>query len=84
MTYLMLKILSLNKWFSQIYTTELQFDKADSFDSGASFLYMDLSIIQGIVLFKLYYNRGDFKFEIVHVPFLEGDAPRFLFSGLNY
>ena len=30
---------------SQIYTAELQLDKADSFDTDAFFLYLDLSMI---------------------------------------
>ena len=61
---------------SQIYHTELQFNKVNSSDTEASFLDLDLSIIYGIVSTKIYDKRNDFNFETVIFPFLDGDVPR--------
>ena len=61
----------------QIYPTELQLNKANSSDTEAPFLHLNLSITNGIVFFsKNYYKRDDFNFEIVNFPFLDGDVPR--------
>ena len=60
----------------QIYPTELQLNKANSSDTGAPFLDLNLSITNGIVSSKIYDKRDDFDFEIVNFPFLDGDVPR--------
>ena len=60
----------------QIYPTKLQLNKANSADTEAPFLDLDLSITNGIVSSKMYDKRDDFNFEIVHFPFLDGDIPR--------
>ena len=60
----------------QIYPTELQLNKANSSDTGAPFLDLNLSITNGIVSSKIYDKRDDFNFEIVNFPFLDGDVPR--------
>ena len=60
----------------QIYLTELQLNKANSSDTEASFLDLNVSITNGIVSSKIYDKRGDFNFEIVNFPFLDGDFPR--------
>ena len=60
----------------QIYPTELQLNKANSSDTEAPFLDLNLSITNGIVSSKIYVKRGDFNFEIVNFPFLDGDVPR--------
>ena len=60
----------------QIYPTELQLNKANSSDTEAPFLDLNLSITNGIVSTKIYDKRDDFTFEIVNFPFLDGDAPR--------
>ena len=59
----------------QIYPTELQLNKANSSDTEASFLDLNLSITNGIVSSKIYDKRDDFNFEIVNFPFLDGDDP---------
>ena len=59
----------------QIYPTELQLNKANSSDTEAPFLDLNLSITNGIVSSKIYDKRDDFNFEIVNFPFL-GDVPR--------
>ena len=48
----------------QIYPTELQLNKANSSDTEAPFLDLNLSI-NGMIL----------NFEIVNFPFLDGDVP---------
>ena len=61
---------------SQIYPTELQLNKANSSDTEASFLDLNLSITNGIVSSKIYDKQDDFTFELVNFPFLDGDVPR--------
>ena len=41
---------------SQIYTTELQLNKANFLDTEAPFLDLDLSITNGIISTKIYYK----------------------------
>ena len=62
----------------QIYPTELQLNKANSFGTEASFLDLDLSITNGIVSSKIYDKRDDFKRKILILkfPFLDGYVPR--------
>ena len=52
----------------QIYPTELQLNKANSSDTEAPFLDLNLSITNGMVSSKIYDQRDDFNFEIS--PFL--------------
>ena len=54
----------------QIYPTELQLDKANSSDTEAPFLDLNLSITNGIVSSKIYDKRDDFNFDIVNFSFL--------------
>ena len=53
----------------QIYTTEHQLNKANSFDIEAPFLDLDFSLTNDIVLSKIYDEQDDFNFEIVKFPF---------------
>ena len=61
----------------QIYPTELQLNKANSSDTEAPLLDLNLTIINGIVSSKIYDKWDDFNFETVNFPFLDGDVPRF-------
>ena len=61
---------------SQIYPSELQLYKANTYDTEAVFLDLHLSISNDIVSTKIYDKRDDFDFEIVNFPFLDGDVPR--------
>ena len=61
---------------SNIYPTELQLNKANSFDTEAPVLDLDLSIMNGIVLSQIYDKCDDFNFDIVNIPFLDGDVTR--------
>ena len=60
----------------QIYTSELQLNKANTSDTEAAFLDLHFSISNDIVSTKIYEKRDDFDFEIVNIPFLDGDVPR--------
>ena len=60
----------------QIYPTELQLNKANSSDTEAPVLDLNLSITNGIFSSKIYDKRDDFNFEIVNFPFLDGNNPR--------
>ena len=60
----------------QMYPTELQLNKANSSDTEAPFLDLNLSITNGIVSSKIYDKLDDFNFEKVNFPFLDGDVPR--------
>ena len=60
----------------QIYPTELQLNKANSSDTEAPFLDLNLSITNGVVSSKIYDKQDDFNFEIVNFPFLDGDVSR--------
>ena len=53
----------------QIYPSELRLNMANSSDTEAPFLDLNLSITNGIVSSKIYDKRDDFNFEIVNVIF---------------
>ena len=62
---------------NRIYPSELQLNKANTFDTEAPiFFRFALSISSGFVSSKIYDKRDDFDFEIVNFPFLNGDVPR--------
>ena len=73
---LMLSLSDNNQMVGQIYSTELQLNEANSSDTEASFLDLNLSKTNGIVSSKTYHKRDDFNFEVVNFPFLDGDVPR--------
>ena len=68
-----------NIYFDQmvdrIYPTELQLNRANSSDTEAPFLDLNLCISNGTVSTKIY-DKCDFDFDIVNFPFLDGDVPR--------
>ena len=61
---------------NRIYPTELQLNKANSSDTEAPFLDLNLLISNGTVSTKIYDKRDDFDFDIVNFPFLDGDILR--------
>ena len=69
-----------NIYFDQmvdrIYPTELQLNRANSSDTEAPFLDLNLCISNGTISTKIYDKRDDFDFDIVIFPFLDGDVPR--------
>ena len=60
----------------RIYPTELQLNTANSSDTEAPFLVLNLCISNGTVSTKIYDKRDDFDFDIVDFPFLYRDVPR--------
>ena len=60
---------------NHIYPPELQLNKVNTADTEAPFLDLYLSISNGFVSSKIYDKRGDFDFDIVNFPFLDGDVP---------
>ena len=60
----------------QVYPTELKLNKANSSNTEAPFLDLNLSITNGIASSKIYDKWGDFNFETVSFLFLDGDVPR--------
>ena len=60
----------------RIYPTELQLNRANSFDTEAPFLDLNLCLSDGTVSTKIYDKWDDFDFDIVNFPFLDGDVPR--------
>ena len=75
-----------NIYFDQmvdrIYPTELQLNRANSSDTEAPFLDLNLCISNGTVSTKIYDKRDDFDFDIVNFPFLGGNVPRHTSYGL--
>ena len=60
----------------RIYPTELQLHKANSSDTEAPFLDLNLCISYGTVSTKNYDKRDDFDLDIVSFSFLDDDVPR--------
>ena len=73
-------LLNIDIYFDQmvdrIYPTELQLNRANSSDTEAPILDLNLCISNGTVSTKIYDKRDDFDFDIVNFPFLDGDVPR--------
>ena len=61
---------------NRIYPPELQLNKANTSDTGVSFLDLHLSISNGFASSKIYDKRNDFDFDTVNFPFLDGDVLR--------
>ena len=59
----------------QINPSKLQLNKANTSDTEALLLDLQLSISNGFVSSKIYDKRDDFDFDIVNFPFLDGDVP---------
>ena len=69
-----------NIYFEQmvhrIYPAELQLTKAYASDTEAAFLDLNLYIHNDTVYSKIYDKWDDFDFDVVNIPFLDGDVPR--------
>ena len=62
--------------FNRIYPPELQLNKANTCDTealifGFAFIYFKQIFFSS----KIYDKRDDFDFDIVNLPFLDGDVP---------
>ena len=61
---------------SQINSSELQLNKANTSDTEAAFLDFHLSICNDIVSTKIFDKSDNLDFELVNFPFLDSDVPR--------
>ena len=61
---------------NRIYSSELQLNKANVSDAEASFLDLHLSVSDGFAKTKINDRQDDFNFDILNLPFLDGDVPR--------
>ena len=66
--------------FQEIYPEELQL-KCEHQGLHATFLDLDIQIIDGIFVYKLFDKRDEFPFSIVRMPDLSGNLPAFIFYG---
>ena len=71
-----------NIYFERIYPGDLQLNKANSSDTKAPILDLNLSVSNGTVSTKIYDKWDDFDFDIVNFPFLDGDVPRHTSCGV--
>ena len=69
-----------SKSFLEIYPPELQL-KCEHEGQHATFLDLDISIADGIYVYKLFDKRDDFPFTIVRMPDLNGNIPSNMFYG---
>ena len=67
-----------DKSYLEIYPPELQL-KCEHKGTHATFLELDISIIDGIFVYKLYDKRDAFPFFIVRMPDLSGNLPEKIF-----
>ena len=61
---------------SDIYSRELQLNKANTSDKETSFLVINIKVIRSNIYTNVYNKRDDFRFPIVNFPWLSGDFPR--------
>ena len=66
----------------QINPSQLQLNKANTSDTEAAFLDLNLSFSNDIVSTRIYDKHEDFDFEIVNFPFLDSYVPSFTFYGV--
>ena len=66
--------------FQEIYPEELQL-KCEHQGLHATFLDLDIQIVDGIFVYKLFDKRDEFPFSIVRMPDLSGNLPAFIFYG---
>ena len=71
-----------DQMMNRIYPTELQLNRANSSDTEAPFLDLNLCISNDTVSIKIYDKRDDFDFDIVNFSFLDGDVPRHTSYGI--
>ena len=61
---------------SDIYSRELQLNKANTCDTETSFLDLNMKVIDNSIQTSVYDKPDDFGFPIVNFPWLSGDVPR--------
>ena len=66
--------------FRNIYPPSLEL-KVEHNGSHATFLDLEINIVDGIFVYKLYDKRDDFPFFIIRRPYLCSDIPEYIFYG---
>ena len=66
--------------YHEIYSSELQL-KCEHQGLHATFLDLDIQIVDGVFIYKLFDKRDGFPFSIVRMPDLSGNIPSFIFYG---
>ena len=66
--------------YREIYPSDLEL-KCEHEGSHATFLELDISIVDGIYVYKLYDKRDNFPFFIVRMPDYNGNIPAHVFYG---
>ena len=69
-----------SKSFSDIYPEELQL-KCEHQGTHATFLDLDITVVDNNFVYKLFDKRDDFPFTIVRMPDLSGNIPSYVFYG---
>ena len=69
-----------SKSFTEIYPIELQL-KCEHQGNHATFLDLDITIVDKTFVYKLFDKRDDFPFSIVRMPDLTGNLPSHVFYG---
>jgi len=68
----------LGRVFKDIYPEELEL-KLEHSGLHASFLNLDITIVDGIFVYKLYDKRDNFPFHIVRMPHMSSNIPQSIF-----
>ena len=55
--------------------------KCEHQGTHATFLDLDIQIVDGVFVYKLFDKRDEFPFSIVRMPDLSGNLPSFIFYG---
>ena len=71
---------AFNKYHSDIYPVELEL-KCEHIGNHATFLELDIEIIDNTFVYKLFDKRDAFPFSIVRMPDLSGNIPSHIFYG---
>ena len=66
--------------FHLIYPSDLHL-KCEHYGTHATFLELDITIIDGLFIYKLYDKRDDFPFHIIRMPDKNGNIPLHVFYG---
>ena len=69
-----------SKSYAEIYPQELQL-KCEHQGMHATFLDLDISVVDNIFVYKLFDKRDEFPFTIVRMPDLNGNIPSYVFYG---
>ena len=64
------------KYIPDIYSTEIQLNKAITSDKETSFFDLNMKVVGSVVHTSVYDKRDDFIFPIVNFPWFSGDVPR--------